>query len=499
MDDHIDTAREIYELGLQAKIADDFKTACDHFNKAIELDPSSAPYRLSLALTLCDVTRKSEGLRSLAYFHAVEAAKLAPEILHNWIGLGEISLSLYRYPEARAAFERALELDDKNHSAWAQCGFANSQRNDHKRARECYEQAIKLDPEIGDYHFLMSVSCMGDDFDAEKIAYHGERGCFAKKPAKMVLESMWNSAHGYLHTGDYQKAWNYFEARLRRSMMNEGTLLPEERFPKPLWRGEKNCRVLVSAEMGMGDAFLMMRFLPIVQERFEIEVLFECMPSMMDLASYSLPNIHVIEFGHADPERFDYHLPMMSLPFLCKTKSYQIPWDGAYIDVPDDAVAYWEERLEWDDKPNIGVCWAGGSRAYNAQNHETDKKRSVPFDKFKKIMEIPGINFISLQDGPQAKHFANPGIRDFTDTAAIIDLMDAVITVDTAVANLAGAMGKETWLLNRFDGCWRWSKNLKTPWFPSVRVITQPKAGDWDAVISQITNEVIQWRAKIAA
>ena len=494
-------AMDLYSLGCRYAEKGNLSFSFDCFLRAVELMPHVPPYRLNLAITSYRLARPREFLLDVAFLNAQEAARLAPDVLGNWVGLGEVALHCNKFPESIAAYEKGISIDPSHAFAWALLGFAQNKIGQFEAAKNNFEKALELDPELGMAHFLLSCLYYEHNFNPAKIAFHGERAFECQKPAKMALEAMWNSAHGYLIMGEYKKGFTYLEARLRRNATNAGQVIATDRFPKPLWRGTRNHRVLVHSEMGLGDVFIMMRYLPMIKEKFNCEVLFECQKSMLALARHNFPDIQCVEYGHVDNDSFDMQLPMMSLPLIFHTKSYNVPWDGAYIKPEPHKVEEWREKLMLSPSGhNVGICWHAGKQSHSADNHSTSKRKSVPPELIKPILDFPvtcGVHFVSLQVGHDGI-LPHPGIKDFSDTAAIISLLDTVISVDTAVANLAGAMGVNLWVIDRFDHCWRYS-DIRTPWYPTAKCYRQEKFGEWDAPLAAIERDLKRICDKISA
>jgi len=478
----------IYAEANAAKSAGDLQKAHQLFTQCVQLNGSEPAYHLSLAICCSDIAQKVEPLREMAMLHAQQAAKMAPELLGMWIGLAEISLAQSRFPEAIAAFEQAISMDEKNARLYGLCGFAYARMCNNVKALEMYSKAVEIDPEMGDVHFLLSCLYAGDNFNPAKQAFHGERGFLAERPARLSVESCWNAAHGYLGCGDYIKGWQYFESRHNPNLTNKGQILASQRFKVPMWNGEKDCTVRLSAEHGLGDCFLMARYIPEVLKR-GVKVIFEVQKPMIDLMRFNFHDVTCIEFGEAG-EDIDYHLPMMSLPFVLKSKKAH--WTGAYLQADPAKIEQWADVIV-PGIPNIGIVWAGGKRSYNAENNETNRRRSVPFDMIAPLLKTDSINFISLQVDEQ-EPFPNPGIKDFSDTAALITLCDVVISVDSSVANLAGGMGREVWLLNRRDTCWRW---FSDNWYPTVKDFRQTKANDWSDVLETVQLKLCELRDRM--
>ena len=476
-----DLPKNMYEAGCRERQNGQLKQAHDHFVEAIRLNPNVAAYHLNLALTLSDLAKPSLPVFDKAIIHAAQAAKLAPDIVGNWIGLGQIANIAKKYAVAKAAYERAIMMQPDMAELYTACGFAYAQLNEKDKAMELYHKGLELDPEMGDVHFLLSCEYQGDRFDPAKQAFHGERGFTANKPTPLQVESCWNAAHGFLGIGDYEKGWKYFESRHNPNLSNAGQQIEARRFKTPLWNGEGDCIVRVSVEMGFGDVFWAVRYLPLIERDFNVKFIFECHQNMIQLMKYNFPGVLCIPYGDPTCTIFDYLLPILSLPWA--SKNFQVPWNGAYLRAEPKKIEEWRGKIKLcRDKPNIGICWAAGKQSQNAENHETSRRKSVPFEVIDRIIGFENANFVSLQVGFDDP-FPHPGIKDFSDTAAIISLMDVVISVDSAVANLAGAMGKELWLMDRWDHDWRWRK---LDWFPNTKIFRQETPQRWQSVCDKI-------------
>ena len=490
----------LYEQGCKEKALGNIRAAYATFAQCVRLNPDVSAYHLNLAFMACAIMLESECLREQATLHAQKAAELNPKELGNWIGLGEIALNCNKFNESIPAFEQAISMDKNNARLYGLCGFAYAKLNKVPQAMAMYQKAVEIDPELGDIHFLLSCLFTGDNFNPERQAYHGERGFTAKKPAKLSIESCWNAAHGFLNLGIYNKGWQYFEARHNPNVTNTGQNLPARRFDKPLWKGEKlspdgnrKAVVRVHHEMGLGDTFAMLRFLPIMQREYGVDIILESLASILPLAQTNWRTMTHILYGDPDCPNFDYHLPMMSLPHVLGITSQTVPFEGGYIVADPKKIEEWRDKLALS--PNVkkvGLCWAAGKRSYNAENNETFRRKSLPFDYVKAWLDAKceKLNFVSLQVDND-EQFPNPGIKDFSDTAAIISLLDAVISIDSAVANLVGAMGKNLWLPDRHDHCWRWS-DIQTPWYPTAKIFRQKRPDDWFPVIIEITDELVK-------
>ena len=480
-------ARKAHEAGVKAKTDGNLHMAYACFQNAVQLDPDNCAHHNNLALTALAIVQTMAPLRDQAFHHAQHACQTWPDVYENWVYFAEICLSLDKYPEAIAAFEQAIEKKPGDAALWGRCGFAMMRNHEIERAIEYLSRSIDIDPEIGDFQALMGINFDKDHFNPEKQAYHCERAFTCKRPSeKLSVEAMWNAAHGYLSMGNYEKGWAYFEARHTQNLVNAGQLLPSQRFKQPMWYGQKDCTVRIHTEMGFGDVFLMVRYLPIMADQHNVKIILECPNSMLGLMKYNFPDIVCIPYGDAGYTDFDFHLPIMSLPYALHM--FDVPWYGPYLKADEADAEEWSIKLidKWSEAKNIGICWSSGRNGYNAANYDTFKRKSVPFDAIQPLLDLKNAQFHSLQVGLD-EAFPNLGIKNFSDTAALIELMDIVITVDSAVANLAGAMGKEVWLMDRYDHDWRWTR---PDWFPTVKVFRQEKPFEWSDVIERIKSEL---------
>jgi len=212
------------------------------------------------------------------------------------------------------------------------------------------------------------------------------------------------------------------------------------------------------------------------------------------------PAVRVIATGEPLPA-FDCHCPLLSLPLALRTTVTTIPCPTAYLCAPAEKAALWRDRLGARTRPRIGLAWAGNPRAGMPYANRMDRQRSIGFERLAPLLALTDCDFYSLQKGDgavaQLRQSAqgrqivdwSEALRDFADTAALIEQLDPVISVDTAVTHIAGALGKPIWLLNRFNTCWRWLLHrVDSPWYPTARIFRQPAPGDWSSVIADVVS-----------
>jgi hypothetical protein len=299
--------------------------------------------------------------------------------------------------------------------------------------------------------------------------------------------------------GDYETGLQLLESRLEPDALDDPAYdgmraATRGMMETPRWRGEPlpGQTLLLWADQGMGDSIMMMRYLPEVRRRTGGRVIVECQPPLERIFR-AMPEVNeVVLTGTAASRDFHLQCPMMSLPFVLGTRLATIPDRVPYIPVPDDLVDRWRGKLGRIGAPRVGLAWAGRPAL------PKDALRSVPLRRFAPLFDTPGVNFFSLQKGDEARQVRETAwkIHDFMDeagdlldTAALVGHLDLVISVDTSVAHLAGALGKPVWLLNRLESEWRWMLEREdSPWYPTMRIFRQHSLGDWEPVILRVAS-----------
>jgi tetratricopeptide (TPR) repeat protein len=338
-----------------------------------------------------------------------------------------------------------------------------------------------------------------------------------RRAIELAPESLGARAHlgsVLLAAGRYEEAWPWYEDRWANFRTADGRHAPDSRpqISLPQWKGERpdlvtraehangrGPRLLVIPEQGHGDSLQFVRYLPLALEHFS-QVGYVCPPSLRRLYEDSFcsrwPGRVLLETELIAANEWDWHCPMMSLPMAFGTRLDTIPAATPYLYADPTRAAAWRTRLAAlpnPGLPRIGVVWAGGHSGMME-----DKVRSLTSAQIAPLLALPHVRWISLQktDYPAKRPDATSQasltdwmeqVTDFADTAALIENLDLVISVDTSVAHLAAAMGKPVWLLNRFAGCWRWLRDRDdSPWYPTVRIFTQQQRGNWGEVLTRV-------------
>jgi hypothetical protein len=363
-------------------------------------------------------------------------------------------------------------------------------------AEKMYLKAVELKPDYSDAHYNLGHGFheLGKYQDAEE-AYRQ-----ALRHNRDDVMAQWNLGLLKLLQGDFEEGLKLYECRFDRSDSKEfeptikifGQLEDYDR-----WQGEslEGSSLLVICEQGIGDSLMMMRYLPLLKQMRLSRLTIYCHPTLLRIMHCMpgcddvVPMREPLPFG-----RFDLYCPVMSLPYLFKTALDSIPTTLPYLLLPEVLKNRWKTRMAAATGLKAGLVWAGNKQAC------FDSIRSIPLTLFEPLLKVSGVNFFSLQkedDLHQLKELnwniidCMAECEDFLDTAALVDQLDLIISVDTSVAHLAGAMGKPVWLLNRFESEWRWMLNRSdSPWYPSMKIFRQQKRNDWDAVIRQLGEEL---------
>jgi len=296
--------------------------------------------------------------------------------------------------------------------------------------------------------------------------------------------------------GDFKRGWQEHEWRWKCRDYPS----PQRNFAQPLWDGSALERrtLLLHTEQGLGDAIQFIRYLPLVAQRGG-KIIIECQAELRRLFQTMLEKCPIVVRGDPLPA-FDLHCPLLSLPLIFGTTLENIPQTVPYLHADAQDVKKWRERLD-EHSPHLkmGLVWAG------SPTNKNDRSRSIKLQSLAPLGQVPGVRLLSLQKGAAAAEAKTPPmgmelvdytqeLTDFADTAALIANLDLLISVDTAVVHLAGAMGKLVWTLLPFSPDWRWLlERENSPWYPTMRLFRQQVIGDWDNVITRVASALQLW------
>ena len=326
----------------------------------------------------------------------------------------------------------------------------------------------------------------------------------AEEIPEVALSATVNKGLLLIRRGDLPAGFRLFERRWDLPIL--GGAKPAS--DRPLWLGETSLagKVLyIHWEQGLGDTIHFCRYVSMAADagaRVILEV-----PHHLYRLMGTLRGVDQLILGGQPIPDHDLRCPTVSLPLAFNTTIDTIPGDVPYLSADPQAAAVWKERLRDIKGKRIGLIWAGESRIGDIDTVNADRRRSTTLMKLAPLADVADCAFFSLQLGPPAAQAKSPPagmtlhdytseLRDFADTAALVENLDLVISVDTSPAHLAGAIGKPVWLLNRFDTCWRWfMERSDTPWYPTMRIFRQPKPGDWDSVVTAIAAALAEFAA----
>jgi tetratricopeptide (TPR) repeat protein len=471
---------QLGDVLLRQKQYADAETA---YRLGLEQQPNQVEALVNRGFALGELGRLEEALA--CYDRARTLAPQVPEVHHN---RGNMLRELRRMDEALASYDEALRLRPDYGKACINKGVALVALARIDEAVVHLERGAELLPDLADAHNSLGSALSAQRRSAEAFR-HLERA-LALNPDH--ADAAWNRSLLWLQLGDYVRGWPAFEARWRCKQT-----VPPPTFHEPRWDGQPLAgrTILLYGEQGLGDTLHFVRYAPLVKARGG-RVLVQCQNALLHLLSRT-PGIDGLVGWGATPPPFDVWLPLMSLPAVFGTTLETIPATIPYI-FPDLAlVEHWRRQLAALPGFRVGIVWQGSPR------HAWDRHRSVSLSAFAPLAQVPGVCLVSLQKGPGAEQLdeladAFPVVSfgdlldrtgPFLDTAAIIRNLDLVVTVDSAVAHLAGALGAPVWLALHRSPDWRWLLDRSdNPWYPTVRLFRQPAHGDWPPVFRAIAD-----------
>ncbi len=445
-------AEALLNLGLVLEKLGQFEEAEATYRSALAAQPERPEAYFNLSNVLLRRGRPAESVAALE-----RALALRPDFPEALVNLGNFLRVSQQLDASEAAYARALALRPDYAEAWVNLGNVFRARNDMPRAFAAYERALALHPTLAQAHL--------------------------------------NQGLAYLVTGELLRGWQ--KAEYRGDV--PGTT-PTRRLPAPRWRGDEpfaGRTILLHAEQGLGDTLQFVRYVPMVAA-LGATVLLEVQPALRTLLAGYPGAAAVLAHGEALPA-FDYECPLLSLPLAFGTELATAPAATPYVHPPAAHASRWRDWAARILPPRVGVVWAGNP------GHPNDANRSIPLELFRTVLaDFAAARFVCLQkeiaerDAAAMRACQNlllraPELVDFADTAGLVAQLDLVIAVDSAVAHLAGAMGRPVWLLVPFSPDWRWLLGrTDSPWYSATRLFRQPRLGDWQTVLTNVRSELQQ-------
>ena len=482
---HPNIAEVQFGLGAALQELDRPQEALAHYDRALALRPHDTSALNNRGSVLQALGRTEEALRSYD-----AALALQPTLAIAHYNRGNLFRHSNRPAEALACYDRAIALQPDLMEAINNRGVALQLLNRHAEALVAHDQALALRPSDADALNNRAAALLALNRHAEA------RACYDRAVAAdpNMAGAHVNRAYCLLAQGDFARGWAEQEWRWRLPNFREA----RRELPQPRWDGGGEIdgkTILLWPEQGLGDVLQFCRYVPLVAAR--ATVVLEAPQPLVRLLC-SLPGGGQIIVPGQTPPQFDLHCPLMSLPRAFRTELATIPAQTPYLEANPAEVTAWRHRLAGLTGLRVGLVWAGGRRDFDPTVRAVDQRRSLELAQLAPLGGLRGIDLVSLQKGEAAGQARTPPpgmvihdwtdqIQDFADTAALIEALDLVISVDTSVVHLAGALGKKVWVLNRFDACWRWlTDRTDSPWYPSARLFNQASPGDWDGVIARV-------------
>lgn len=473
---HFNRGNALQALGRHAE-------AVAAYDRLLALHPRDAEALNNRAVSLEQLGRPEEALASCAAALAVRPDYAAA--LHN---RGNALMALDRLDEALASIAQAIALQPRQPAVLCSQGRALQRAGRHAQALASFDAALRLRPDDPATLCDRGNALAGVGRHEEAIASY--QAALALAPGDP--EVLWNEALARLALGDYAGGWPLYESRWRVPSL----ALAPRAGGKPRWQGSEDLAgrgVLLHAEQGFGDAIQFVRHAREVAAR-GAEVTVACAPALKRLFARADGVARVVVAGREMPA-FDFHAPLMSLPLALGTTLATIP-PPPYLSAEPACVRAWCERLPRGAR-KVGLAWSGNP-AFPAA-----RLKACPPGLLARLAATPGCRFVSLQLGEARAGLAEVGkdvidvageLADFADTAAVVAALDLVVTIDTAVAHLAGALGKPVWILLPCAADWRWLVGRPdSPWYPSARLYRQPAPGDWEAVLARVADDLAEW------
>jgi len=466
-------------LGIALKNNHQYAEATIAFQQALALRPSYAEAWFNLGNTFQSLTRWPEAIA--AYRKALELGPPSPDVLNN---LGLALWNAREFAAAAVAHEKALALQPNFAEVHNNLGNDLLALGRHEDAAAAFERAVGFRPGYREALCNLGNVFVAQNRTDEAIAAYRRAAADTPSP-----DTDYNEALAWLLKGDFKQGLPKYEAR----WATKSSGLQRRNYAQPRWQGEelRGRTLLLYSEQGLGDTLQFIRYVPLVAAR-GAKIILRVQPPLKNLLG-SLPNVACVQTSQDDLPTFDLHCSLLSLPLVFGTELSTIPATVPYLQAPRDKVSLWREKLAQGEKPKIGIVCSGNPK------HRNDHNRSLPLSAFAPLAALVGSPLYVIQKElnpadtstlARSSEFIDLSreLTQLDDTAAIVANLDLVISVDTSVVHLAGALGKPVWTLLPFAPDWRWMLGKEySPWYPTMRLFRQPTPGDWVSVFLRVT------------
>jgi len=502
--------------------------AIESFNKAIEINPNYPQIYYNLANTYNEINQYDFAIENYK-----KAAELDPTMCLAFNNLGITYAKKEQYDLAIESFKKAIEINPDFITAYNSLGITYYKQKHYELSIDVYKKAIELNPDYFEAYKNLGVSYLEIDctkaieyskkalllnnnskevYNNLAIAYYKERAFdFAienyHKALKLdpnFVEVYSNLSALHLIKGEFEKGWELYECRFSKEGSRK-IKIPE--LSQPRWNGEslENKTIYVYKEQGFGDTIMFSRYIPLLKNIAQ-KVIFRPQPQLKDLFEINFSEVEILNDSISDENiQFDTHIPLLSLPLMLKTDLNNIPSTEGYLKADSDKINFYKEKIATSHPTGaprnagsgsfkIGIFWYG--------DHRFVPEKSTDLSYFYRLAELPNIKLYSLQKGYGNEQLKNKpenidivdlgsSFNDYSDTAAAIANLDLVITIDTSVAHIAGAMNKPAWVLLHTENEWRWMVDREdTPWYKSIKLFRQKEKDNWQEVFDRVCNEL---------
>lgn len=478
-----DNADALYNLGNARKDQEKFDEAIASYRQALAVRPDFAEAHCNLGYGLLQLKKRDE---AVACFR--QALAIKPNYAEAHSNLGQALQDLGQLDEAVSNYQMALAIKPGFVEVLSNLGLAFQEQGRLDAAMAKYDEALAINPDHAEAHNNLGLAFQElGNLDKALACYEKALAIVPDSP-----EARNNIGMLQLLTGDFQNGWENYAWRWKTK---DASLRPRS-YQQPLWDGSalEGKTIFIYPEQGLGDVIQFARYLPLVAAQgcrvhFEIQ---NPLYRLFEGNSFAESLLRAKEM----PPHFDCHAPLLNLPQLLQTTLESIPGNDAFPEASDQLKAQWRKHFDPGDDFRLGIVWAGNP------DHKNDRNRSIKGELFRSLSDIPGLSIYSLQvgrEGEAARLFGDEVtdlsalFSDFADTAAAISHLDLVVTADTSVAHLAGALGKPVWTLLPFMPDWRWLLGRDdSPWYPTMRLFRQQERGDWDGVFQRVCEELLR-------
>lgn len=479
-----DHAETHFNRGIALKELGKYELAISSYDQAISLNPGSMAAYANRGVALAALNQHESAVASFDHANRLES-RIASTHLYCGISLHMLG----RYQAAVESYQKAIVLDSGNAYAYQNLGISLIQLRQHEAAITSFDRAIALNPEFADAYVNRALAF--HELRQHQAAMANYKQAIALQPKLRIAHR--NLSHLYLQLGDYEQGWEKLEWRLRS---DDGKVI-QHRFSQPLWLGRESLAgktILLHSEQGLGDTIQFCRYTKLVAD-LGARVILEVQKPLVNLFANLVGVAALVTKGSVLPP-FQFHCPLMSLPLAFRTRLDNIPAASGYLKADAGKIEVWRARLGTRTKPRVGLVWSGNPLQKNNHN------RSIPLAVLTGLLDSK-FEYVCLQKDVKEVDreilAAHPEIRrfeldDLSDTAALCELLDLVISVDTSVAHLTGALGRPVWIPLGFNADWRYLlERVDSPWYASARLYREDRVRGWNEVIANVHADLIRF------